>query len=87
MASRAIDDRAIAGLSMGGEQALSVGLNHLDIFHTVAPLLAKHDIRHTFAPSEEGHVWAQLAELPRRLRAATLPLIPTSPILRNTFVM
>lgn len=100
-------DRAIAGLSMGGGQALSVGLNHLDIFHTVGAFsaggraeapetqykslfadpaatnkklklfyiacgktdglfagsqalhdaLAKHDIKHTFVPSEEGHVW------------------------------
>jgi enterochelin esterase family protein len=102
-------DRAIAGLSMGGGQALSVGLNHLDVFQTVGAfsaggggrpegveaqykdlladpaatnrklkffyiacgktdglfagsqalhdLLAKHDIKHTFAPSEEGHVW------------------------------
>jgi enterochelin esterase family protein len=102
-------DRAIAGLSMGGGQALSVGLNHLDIFHTVGAfsaggggrpegleaqykdlladpaatnkklklfyiacgkadglfagsqalhdLMTKHDIKHIFAPSEEGHVW------------------------------
>ena len=102
-------DRAIAGLSMGGGQALSIGLNHLDIFHAVGAFsagggvradameaqykdlladpaatnkklklfyiacgkadglfagsqalhdtLAKHDIKHTFAPSEEGHVW------------------------------
>ena len=102
-------DRAIAGLSMGGGQALSVGLNHLDVFQSVGAfsaggggrpegleaqyrdlladpaatnkklklfyiacgktdglfagsqalhdLLAKHDIKHTFAPSEEGHVW------------------------------
>ena len=102
-------DRAIAGLSMGGGQALSVGLNHLDVFQTVGAfsaggggrpeglevqykdlladpaatnkklkffyiacgktdglfagsqalhdVLAKHDIKHTFAPSEEGHVW------------------------------
>jgi enterochelin esterase family protein len=102
-------DRALAGLSMGGGQALGVGLNHLDIFHSVGAfsagggmrpegletqykdliadpaatnkklkffyiacgkadglfagsqalheMLAKHDIKHTFAPSEEGHVW------------------------------
>jgi enterochelin esterase-like enzyme len=29
------DDRAIAGLSMGGNQTLIVGLNHLDTFHYV----------------------------------------------------
>jgi enterochelin esterase-like enzyme len=100
-------ERAIAGLSMGGGQALSVGLNHLDIFHSVGAFsaggraeaaetqykdlladpaatnkklklfyiacgkadslfagsqalhetLAKHDIKHSFVPSEEGHVW------------------------------
>jgi enterochelin esterase family protein len=99
--------RAIAGLSMGGGQALSVGLHHLDTFHAVgafsaagraagmeeqykdlladpaatnkrlqvfyiacgktdslfAPaqelhaVLDKHQIHHTFTPSEEGHVW------------------------------
>jgi enterochelin esterase-like enzyme len=30
------DARAIAGLSMGGGQALSIGLNHLDLFSHVA---------------------------------------------------
>lgn len=102
-------DRAIAGLSMGGGQALSIGLNHLDFFHSVGAfsagggirpegmeaqykdliadpaatnkklkvfyiacgkadslfagskaldeMLTKHDIKHSFAPSEEGHVW------------------------------
>ena len=100
-------DRAIAGLSMGGGQALSVGLHHLDTFHSVGAfsaalrsqtmeeqykeiladpagtnkrlkvfyiacgktdslfepaqafheILTKKEIRHTFAPSEEGHVW------------------------------
>jgi enterochelin esterase family protein len=29
------DDRAIAGLSMGGGQALSIGLTHTNIFHYV----------------------------------------------------
>ncbi|MEO8370864.1 MAG: alpha/beta hydrolase-fold protein [Candidatus Solibacter sp.] len=101
------NDRAIAGLSMGGGQALSIGLNHLDIFSQVGAFSAagraegletqykdlladpaatnkklklfyiacgktdslfaaaqalhetldKHQIKHTFAPSEEGHVW------------------------------
>jgi enterochelin esterase family protein len=100
-------DRAIAGLSMGGGQALSIGLNHLDIFSQVGAFSAagraegletqykdlladpaatnkklklfyiacgktdglfaaatalhetldKHKIKHTFVPSEEGHVW------------------------------
>ncbi len=100
-------NRAIAGLSMGGGQALSIGLHHLDTFHAVGAfsaagraetmeeqykellgdpkgtnrrlttffvacgktdslfpaaqalheILTKHEIVHTFAPSEEGHVW------------------------------
>jgi enterochelin esterase family protein len=29
------DDRAIAGLSMGGNQTLQVGLTHLDLFHYI----------------------------------------------------
>jgi len=100
------DDRAIAGLSMGGGQALQIGLSHLDTFHAIGAFSAasrgqaeeqykdffadpaadnkklklfyiacgktdslfpaaqnlhealdKHQIHHTFAPSEEGHVW------------------------------
>jgi enterochelin esterase-like enzyme/beta-lactamase class A len=101
------DDRAIAGLSMGGGQAMQIGLHHLELFHQVGifsaaarganfeeqykDLLAdpaatnkklkilfiacgktdslfpsaqqfhetldKHQIRHAFVASEEGHVW------------------------------
>ena len=100
------DDRAIAGISMGGGQALRIGLAHLDTFHYIGAFsaaargnpeeayrdffadpaavnkklklfyiacgktdglfagsqalgdaLEKHQIKHTFAPSEEGHVW------------------------------
>ncbi len=105
-ASPKADDRAIAGLSMGGGQALKIGLNHLDTFHYIGAFsaaaqnnpeenfkdffadpaaankklkafyiacgktdglfapsqalsdaLEKHQIKHRFAPSEEGHVW------------------------------
>ena len=100
------DDRALAGLSMGGGQALRTGLSHLDTFHYIGAFsaaargnpeeafkdffadpaaanrklklfyiacgkadglfagsqalndaLEKHQIKHRFAPSEEGHVW------------------------------
>jgi enterochelin esterase family protein len=102
------DNRAIAGLSMGGGQALRTGLTHLDTFHylgafsaaargnpeeqepfktfladpatankkmkvfyiacgktdslfvgsqALSDALKKKEIKHTFAPSEEGHVW------------------------------
>jgi enterochelin esterase-like enzyme len=101
------DQRAIAGLSMGGGQALQIGLHNLNEFHFIgafsaalraqnieeqykdvlddaagtnkklkvfyiacgktdslfAPAqafdetLTKHEIHHTFSPSEEGHVW------------------------------
>ncbi len=114
------DDRAIAGLSMGGGQALRIGLAHLDTFHAVGAFsaaargnpeeafrdffaepaaankklkvffiacgkadglfpssealheaLEKHQIKHQFAPSEEGHVWRNwrnyLAELTPQL--------------------
>lgn len=105
-ASEKADDRALAGLSMGGGQTLQIGLSHLDTFHYIGAFSAairgnveetykdffadpavankklkvfyiavgktdglfapaqsfdealnKHEIRHTFAPSEEGHVW------------------------------
>jgi enterochelin esterase family protein len=105
-ASAKPDDRAIAGLSMGGGQALQIGLSHLDTFHYIGAFsaaargnpeeafkdffadpsaanrklklfyiacgkadglfpgsqalsdaLEKHQIKHQFAPSEEGHVW------------------------------
>ena len=101
------DERAIAGLSMGGGQSLNIGLHHLDLFHSVGAFSAgirnanfeeqykelladsaatnkklkvfyiacgkadslfaaseacterwtKHQIKHSFTPSEEGHVW------------------------------
>ena len=101
------DDRAIAGLSMGGGQTLQIGLSHMDMFHYIGAFsaagsggnveetykeafadpavtnkklklfyiacgktdnlfagaqnlsdtLEKRQIRHKFAPSEEGHVW------------------------------
>ena len=106
-ASAKPDDRAIAGLSMGGGQALQIGTAHLDTFHYIGAFSAgggrgnpedvykdffadpaaankklklfyiacgkadalfvgsqalsdaldKRQINHTFAPSEEGHVW------------------------------
>ncbi len=99
------DDRALAGLSMGGGQTLQIGLAHLDTFHYIGAFSAavrgnveetykdflsdptankklklsyiavgktdglfapnqafsealnKHEIKHAFVPSEEGHVW------------------------------
>jgi enterochelin esterase family protein len=115
-ASAKADDRALAGLSMGGGQTLQIGLSHLDMFHSIGAFsagirnqnpeeaykgvfsdpaaankklkvfyiacgkadalfpasqalsdaLVKANLKHTFAPSEEGHVWrnwrAYLAE-------------------------
>lgn len=49
------DDRAIAGLSMGGNQTLEIGLTHLDLFHyigafsPVAPQAAEEDFKAAFA--------------------------------------
>jgi enterochelin esterase-like enzyme len=101
------DQRAIAGLSMGGGQALQIGLHNLDKFHAIGAfsaalraqnveeqykdilgdaagtnkklkvfyiacgkadslfepaqsfdqILTKHEVKHSFVPSEEGHVW------------------------------
>ena len=116
------DNRALAGLSMGGGQTLQIGLTHLDTFHSLGAFSAgggtggnveeqykdffadaaasnkklkvfyiacgkedrlfagsqslhealdKHQIRHTFVASEEGHVWRNwrdyLADLAPRL--------------------
>jgi enterochelin esterase family protein len=116
------DNRAIAGLSMGGGQALRTGMTHLDTFHYIGAFsaatgggqnveqqfkeffadppatdkklkvfyvacgktdslfpgsealvaaLEKAKIKHTWAPSEEGHVWRNwrnyLADLAPRL--------------------
>jgi enterochelin esterase-like enzyme len=50
------DNRAIAGLSMGGNQTLIIGLNHLDLFHYVgafSPVImnanADQDFKNLFA--------------------------------------
>ena len=50
------DNRAIAGLSMGGNQTLIIGLNHLDLFHYVgafSPVImsanAEEDVKTLFA--------------------------------------
>ncbi len=105
-ASPKAEERAIAGLSMGGGQALKTGMANLDTFHYIGAFsaaargnpedafkdffadpaaankklklfyiacgktdglfpasqalsdaLEKHQIKHKFAPSEEGHVW------------------------------
>jgi enterochelin esterase-like enzyme len=52
------DNRAIAGLSMGGNQTLIIGLNHLDLFHYVgafSPVImnanAEEDFKTLFADS------------------------------------
>ena len=40
-ASSQADQRAIAGFSMGGGQALAIGLSRLDLFHAIAPSAAR----------------------------------------------
>jgi enterochelin esterase-like enzyme len=48
------DDRAIAGLSMGGNQTLQVGLTHLDIFHYIgafSPVVMTASAEQDFAPA------------------------------------
>jgi enterochelin esterase family protein len=51
-ASKGPDARAIAGLSMGGGQSLSIGLNHLDLFHWIgafSSVVGRLDPEQTFA--------------------------------------
>jgi enterochelin esterase family protein len=46
------DHRALAGLSMGGMQALQIGLNHLDLFASIgafsAPVLGGFDAKTSY---------------------------------------
>jgi enterochelin esterase family protein len=127
------EDRALAGLSMGGGQALRIGLGHLDTFHYIGAFsaaargnpeetfkdffadpaaanrklklfyiacgkedglfagaqalsdaLEKHQIKHRFAPSGEGHVWRNWRDGGRAVRTAgagACGLPPRQPIL------
>jgi enterochelin esterase family protein len=56
------DNRAIAGLSMGGNQTLIIGLNHLDLFHYVgafSPVImnanAEEDFKTLFADATSSN--------------------------------
>jgi enterochelin esterase-like enzyme len=53
ISSRA-DDRAIAGLSMGGNQTLLIGLTHLDLFHYIgafSPVIFNQSVEEDFKPA------------------------------------
>lgn len=48
------DNRAIAGLSMGGNQTLEIGLNHLDLFHSIgafSPVIFNATVEKDHAPA------------------------------------
>lgn len=48
------DNRAIAGLSMGGNQTLQIGLNHLDTFHAIgafSPVIRMAQAEQDYAPA------------------------------------
>jgi enterochelin esterase family protein len=51
-ASNKPDDRAIAGLSMGGNQTLQLGLNHTELFHSIglfSPVIFNPSVDQDFA--------------------------------------
>jgi len=60
------DHRAIAGLSMGGGQSLTIGLNHLDLFSAVAGMSAA--IRTTDAEKTFADLIANPAATNRKLK-------------------
>ncbi len=48
------DNRAIAGLSMGGNQTLNIGLNHLDTFHSIgafSPVIFNQSVEQDHQPA------------------------------------
>lgn len=48
------DDRAIAGLSMGGNQTLNIGLNNLDVFHSIgafSPVIFNQSVEDDHKPA------------------------------------
>ena len=62
------DHRAIAGLSMGGGQALTIGLAHPDLFHYVLGYSAAVSRQFMNADEEFGNVLANAAEANAKLR-------------------
>ncbi|MCP6726193.1 alpha/beta hydrolase-fold protein, partial [Klebsiella pneumoniae] len=60
------EHRAIAGLSMGGAQALRIGLNHLDQFAYIGAFSPAIDITDT-AKDYDGHL-ADSARVNQQLR-------------------
>lgn len=62
------DHRAIAGLSMGGGQALTIGLKHPELFHYVLGYSAAVGMQFMNADEEFGNVLANPAEANAKLR-------------------
>ncbi len=62
------DHRAIAGLSMGGGQALTIGLNHMDVFHWVLGFSAALGGQFLNTEQEFGKTLGSPAEVNRKLR-------------------
>jgi enterochelin esterase family protein len=60
------DHRAIAGLSMGGNQTLQIGLNHLDTFHAIGAFSPV--IRMAQAEQDHAPAFADVAAANRKLK-------------------
>jgi enterochelin esterase family protein len=60
------DNRAIAGLSMGGNQTLQIGLNHLDIFHAIGAFSPV--IRNAQAEQDHPTAFADVAATNKKLK-------------------
>jgi enterochelin esterase family protein len=61
--ARSRDERAIAGLSMGGAQAVFVGLRHLETFASVASFSGAFNMWPGLGPVETGGAFGGLPEV------------------------
>ena len=60
------DNRAIAGLSMGGNQTLHIGLNNLDTFHAIGAFSPV--IRNAQAEQDHPQAFADVAATNKKLK-------------------
>ncbi|MEO8098418.1 MAG: alpha/beta hydrolase-fold protein [Acidobacteriota bacterium] len=75
------DNRAIAGLSMGGNQTLQVGLTHLDMFHYIgafSPVIFNASVEQDHAPA-----FADVAATNKKLKLFNIYIGDTDTLLES----
>jgi enterochelin esterase family protein len=75
-------ERAIAGLSLDGGQALNIGLNHLDIFHNVGAFSAGGGVRPDGMEAQYKDLLADASATNKKLKFFTLPAVAPTASLR-----